>query len=51
VRSHYDAATLRIPDAPRPHELVIAVAVASGPRVHERVGGLRASEAIGDGLH
>jgi hypothetical protein len=50
VRSHYDAATLRIADAPRPNELVIAIAVASGPRVHERVGGLRASEAVGDGL-
>jgi hypothetical protein len=50
VRSHYDAVTLRIADAPRPHELVIAVAVASGGRVHERVGGLRAAEAVGDGL-
>lgn len=51
VRSHYDAITLRIPDAPRPNELVIAVAVATGGRVHERVGGLRAHEAAGDGLH
>lgn len=50
VRSHYDAVTLRIHDAPRPNELVIAVAVASGGRVHERSGGLRASEAVGDGL-
>jgi hypothetical protein len=50
VRSHYDAATLRIPDAPRPDELVIAVAISTGPRVHHRVGGLRAEEAVGDGL-
>ncbi|MGH3277187.1 MAG: amino acid synthesis family protein [Streptosporangiaceae bacterium] len=50
VRSHYDAVTLAIPAAPRPGELVIAVAVASGGRPHERVGGLSAADAIGDGL-
>jgi hypothetical protein len=50
VRSHYDAVTLSVPSAPRADELVIAVAVASGPRPNERVGGLRASEAVGDGL-
>jgi hypothetical protein len=50
VRSHYDAVTLTIPAAPRPDELVIAVAVASGGRPHERVGGLRAADAAGDGL-
>jgi hypothetical protein len=51
VRSHYDAVTLTIPAAPRPGELVIAVAVASGGRPHERVGGLSAEDAAGDGLH
>lgn len=51
VRSHYDAMTFRIPDAPRPDELVIAVAVASGPRPHSRVGGLTVAEATGDGLY
>lgn len=51
VRSHYDAITFRIPDAPRPDELVIAVAVATGGRVHSRVGGLTREEAAGDGLH
>jgi hypothetical protein len=50
VRSHYDTVTLRIPDAPRPDELVIAVALASGGRVHHRVGGLTRSQAAGDGL-
>lgn len=50
VRSHYDAVTVTVPAAPRPDELVIAVAVASGGRAHERVGGLRAGDAIGDGL-
>jgi hypothetical protein len=51
VRSHYDAVTLRIPDSPRPNELVIAVAVASGGRVHQRVGGLTKEEAVNDGVH
>jgi hypothetical protein len=50
VRSHYDAITLRIPDAPRPDELLIAVAVATGGRPHHRVGGLSAEQAAGDGL-
>lgn len=45
VRSHYDAIALRIEDAPRPDELLIAVAVSSGPRVHARVGGMTAEEA------
>ncbi|MGH7906246.1 MAG: amino acid synthesis family protein, partial [Candidatus Binataceae bacterium] len=51
VRSHYDTATIRIADAPRPDELVVAVAVATGPRIHHRVGGLaRESATKGDGL-
>jgi len=50
VRSHYDAVTLTLPDAPRPDELVIAVAVASGGRPHARVGGLTVAEAVGDGV-
>lgn len=50
VRSHYDAVTFRIADAPRPDELLIAVGVASGSRIHNRVGGLTASDAVGDGL-
>lgn len=39
VRSHYDAVTFAVPDGPRPDELLICVAVASGSRVHQRVGG------------
>ncbi|MGH3762593.1 amino acid synthesis family protein [Actinophytocola sp.] len=45
VRSHYDTVTLRVPDAPRPRELLIAVAVTSRGRVHARVGGLTRAEA------
>jgi hypothetical protein len=50
VRSHYDAVTFRAPDGPRPDELLIVVAVASGGRVHDRTGGLRARDAVGDGV-
>lgn len=50
VRSHYDAVTLRVPDSPRADELVIAVAVATGGRVHARVGGLTVEKAVGDGV-
>lgn len=50
VRSHYDGITLLAPDAPRPDELLIAVAVATGGRPHERVGGVKASEIQGGGL-
>ena len=39
IRSHYDAITFTVPDGPRPDELLICIAVASGPRVHQRVGG------------
>lgn len=39
IRSHYDAVTFSVPDGPRPDELLICVAAASGPRVHHRVGG------------
>jgi hypothetical protein len=39
IRSHYDAMTIAMPDGPRPDEIMICVAVATGGRVHERVGG------------
>ena len=51
VRAFYDTLTVRVPDAPRPDEIVVIVALASGPRPHERVGGLTQQEATaGDGL-
>ncbi|WP_431219991.1 amino acid synthesis family protein [Leifsonia xyli] len=46
VRSHYDALTVTFPDAPRPDELLICVAVATGGRVHHRVGGMTRDEAL-----
>jgi len=39
IRSHYDAITFSVPDGPRPDEILICIAVATGPRVHQRVGG------------
>ena len=50
VRSHYDTVTLRIVDAPRADEIVVAVALTTGPRVHHRTGGLARADAVGDGL-
>jgi hypothetical protein len=44
VRSHFDAIEVRVPDGPRPDEIVFILAMGAGPRVHERVGGLRAGE-------
>jgi hypothetical protein len=50
VRSHYDGITLTAYDAPRPDEILVLVAVASGGRPHERVGGVKATEIQGGGL-
>lgn len=46
IRSHYDSITITVPDAPRPDELLICVAVASGGRVHERVGGKTVADLV-----
>jgi hypothetical protein len=48
VRSHFDAMEVRIPDAPRPDEIVVAIALTNGGRPHPRVGGLRKEEVRGD---
>ena len=51
VRSHFDAVEIRLPDAPRAGEILVAVAVADGGRPLPRVGGLTHHEAEGkDGL-
>lgn len=51
VRSHFDAMELGIPDAPRADEILLALVMTTGPRVHARVGGLKAFEIKGeDGL-
>ena len=51
VRSHFDAVEIRIPDAPRGDEIVVAVAVTDSGRPLPRVGGLQKNEIKGeDGL-
>jgi len=51
VRSHFDAMEVGLSDAPRADEILLALIMTTGARVHARVGGLRASEIKGeDGL-
>jgi hypothetical protein len=51
VRSHFNAIEVGVADAPRANELALVLVMSTGPRVHARVGGLRASEIKGeDGL-
>ncbi len=51
VRSHFDAMEIGLADAPRADEILLALVMSTGPRVHARVGGLKASEVKGeDGL-
>ena len=51
VRSHFDGIEVRVPDAPRPNEIMVAVSVTDSGRPLPRVGGLKADEAVGeDGL-
>src|SRR5256885_5985569 len=51
VRSHFDGMEVRINDAPRANEIMVAVAVTSGGRPLPRIGGLKVREVKGeDGL-
>ena len=51
VRSHFDAIEVRLADAPRADEILVAVAVTDSGRPLPRVGGLTHEEAEGkDGL-
>jgi hypothetical protein len=51
VRSHFDAFEIGVSDAPRADELAFVLAMATGARIHARVGGQKASEIKGeDGL-
>ena len=51
VRSHFDAVEVRLNDAPRAREIMVAVAVTDSGRPLARVGGLRHGEVVGkDGL-
>lgn len=51
VRSHYDAMTIMIPDAPLPDEIAITCVYASGGRLSHRIGGHSVDKLVGiDGL-
>ena len=51
VRSHFDGMEVRIGDAPRANEIMVAVAVTDSGRPHPRIGGLTKDEIKGvDGL-
>jgi hypothetical protein len=51
VRSHFDAMEIRVPDAPRANEIVVAVVVTDSGRPRPRIGGLTADAIEGkDGL-
>jgi hypothetical protein len=51
VRSHFDAMEIGLADAPRSDEILLALVMTTGARIHARVGGLKASEIKGeDGL-
>ncbi|MFU0504299.1 amino acid synthesis family protein [Pseudaminobacter sp. NGMCC 1.201702] len=44
VRSHFDAMEVGLSDGPRPDEILFCLAMACGPRIHNRMGGLRAED-------
>ena len=51
VRSHFDAIEVSVPGAPSRDEVVFILAMSTGARVHNRVGGLKAADiAKWDGL-
>jgi len=51
VRSHFDAMTVSVNDAPKSDEILLAVAVTNGGRINPRIGGLKKEEVKGeDGL-
>jgi hypothetical protein len=51
VRSHFDAMEVGLADGPRADEMLLALVMSTGPRIHARVGGLAAADIKGlDGL-
>jgi hypothetical protein len=51
VRSHFDAIEVKVPGAPAADELVFILAMSTGARIHQRVGGLKAADiALWNGL-
>ncbi len=48
VRSHFDGMEVRVADAPREHEIVLAVALTDSGRPHPRIGGLLKEDIKGE---
>jgi hypothetical protein len=50
VRSHYNSFEVGLQDAPRPDELLFALVMADGGRIHARLGGLNTDKvSVNDG--
>ena len=50
VRSHFDAMTVLVPDAPARDEIVVVAAFSRGGRPLSRLGGLTKDNIVGDGI-
>ena len=51
VRSHFDSMEVGLNDAPKASEMAVVLVMSTGARIHNRAGGLAASDIIGqDGL-
>lgn len=51
VRSHFDAMEVGLNDSPRADEMLLVLVMTTGPRIHNRAGGLAARDIKGeDGL-
>lgn len=48
VRSHFNSMDVGLQDAPRPNEILFALVMGSGGRVHSRLGGLLKEDVQGD---
>jgi hypothetical protein len=49
ARSHYDAVTITIPDAPAPDELVVVIGLATRARLNARAGGFTVEQGLAAG--
>jgi len=51
VRSHFDSMEVGLNDAPKANEMAVVLVMSTGPRIHDRAGGLAAKDIKGeDGL-
>ena len=51
VRSHFDSMEVGLNDAPKATEMAVVLVMSTGPRIHDRAGGLAAKDIEGkDGL-